>query len=75
MTSLAYIFTTEEALVKIIFGRLYICKPIFKIFVPFLGLLECEEMTRSYVYVGDFIEQDDMQKGCLKRGVVRRVFP
>ena len=34
MTSLAYIFTMEEALVKIILGcEFAICQPIFKIFV------------------------------------------
>ena len=34
MTSLAYIFTMEKALVKIIFGhKMFICQPIFKVFV------------------------------------------
>ena len=34
VTSLAYIFTMEKALVKIIFGhKIFICRPIFKTFV------------------------------------------
>ena len=34
VTSLAYIFTMEKALVRIIFGhKFFICRPIFKIFV------------------------------------------
>ena len=34
MISLAYIFTIEKAIVKIIFGhKIFICQPIIKIFV------------------------------------------
>ena len=34
MASLAYIFTMEKVLFKIIFGsKIFICQPIFKIFV------------------------------------------
>ena len=37
MTSLAYIFTMEKSLVKIMFGcKQFICGPIFKLFAALL---------------------------------------
>ena len=45
MTFLAYNFTMEKALVKIIFGRkFFICQPIFKFLWHFLRLLGCKRM-------------------------------
>ena len=63
MTSLAYSFTKEKALVKIIFGRkILICQPIFKLFVAFFttfGMQEVSKITFFWRISG----QGDMQKG------------
>ena len=69
MTSLAYIFTMEKSLVKIIFGRkFFICQPIF---IFFLALLKTFGIHRNdkITFAIDVPGQGDMQKGSFQRMV------
>ena len=48
MTSHAYIFTMEKALVKITFGRkFFICQPIFDFFVALLTTFGMKKDSKS----------------------------
>ena len=62
MTSLAYIFTMEKKLVKIVFGRkFFICEPIFKIFAAHFTTFRVERDDKSH-FASGVSEQGDMQK-------------
>ena len=66
MTSLAYIFTMEKALVKIIFGNtIFICQAIFKIFVALLTTFGMQKVKRSQ-FAGSVSEQGKSKKAVSK---------
>ena len=67
MTSLAYIFTMEKVLVKIIFDhKIIICHTIFKIFVAPLKTFEMQKGDNN-TFSWNVSEQDDMQIGSFQR--------
>ena len=69
VTSLAYIFAMEKALVKILFGcKFFICQPISKIFVALFKTFGKKRMMRSH-FAGGISEQGDMQNGSFQRMV------
>ena len=67
MTSLAYIFTMEKVLVKIIFDhKIIICHAIFKIFVAPCKTFEMQKGDNN-TFCWNVSEQDDMQIGSFQR--------
>ena len=67
MTFLAYIFTMEKVLVKIIFDhKIIICLAIFKIFVALLKTFEMQKGDNNR-FCWNVSEQGDMQKGSFTR--------
>ena len=64
MTSLAYIFTMEKALVKTIFGhQIFICQPIKNLW-HLLRLMGCKRIVRLH-FACDVSGHGDMQNSSL----------
>ena len=67
MTFLAYIFTMEKVLVKIIFDhKIIICLELFKNFVALLKTFEMQKGDNNG-FCWNVSEQGDMQKGSFQR--------
>ena len=67
MTFLAYIFTMEKVLVKIIFDhKIIICHVIFKNFEALLKTFEMQKGDNNR-FCWNVSEQGDMQKGSFQR--------
>ena len=65
VTLLAYIFTKEKALVKIIFGHnFFICQHIFRTFVALFRTFGCNGMIMMFQKKG--ICKKAVSKGCCK---------